>query len=68
MLPQTATVTIDMWDELGNQSPKSWHHYDALNSPSDPTFGTEGFSMKANTVCAVGEKNGTSWIVIGRRQ
>lgn len=47
---------------------KTWKRYDELYNSGDPLYITNGLSMKGNTMCVVGKKNGTAWIAIGRRK
>ncbi len=46
---------------------KTWHLYQNLYNESNPLYTTNGVSMKDNTICTVGSKNGSSWVAIGRR-
>ncbi len=52
---------ISHWNGL------SWHRYDTLYNGGALDYVTNAFSMKGNTVCAVGIKGSTSWIVVGQR-
>jgi hypothetical protein len=47
---------------------KTWKRYDQFFNPDDPTYGTNACSMKGNTVCIVGLKNGQPWMVVGTRK
>jgi hypothetical protein len=46
---------------------RSWHDYPDFFDASSQAIGLSGLSMKDNTFCAVGDKNGNSWIAIGQR-
>ena len=46
----------------------SWHRYDQFFDLNANNYGTGGASMKGNTDCIVGEKDGASWILVGQRQ
>jgi hypothetical protein len=60
-------MTTGGWGWLGHWNGKSWHQYTSLYDYSIGDFAPGGLSMKDNTVCAVGVKNGASWIAIGQR-
>jgi hypothetical protein len=45
----------------------SWHDYPDFFDASSQAIGLSGLSMKDNTVCTVGDKNGASWVAIGQR-
>ncbi len=45
----------------------SWYQYNSLFAPGDLDYVTNGLSMKGNTVCIVGIKDGQGWIEIGQR-
>ncbi len=45
----------------------SWHRYDQFYAPgSDAAFAQ--MSIKGNTVCFAGVKNGSSWVLVGQRK
>ncbi len=46
----------------------NWKRYDQYLTASIPANGANALSIKGNTVCAVGVKNGTSLVLIGQRQ
>ena len=47
---------------------KTWKRYDEVYNSGDPMYITNAMSMKGNTICMVGKRNGTCWIAIGRRK
>jgi hypothetical protein len=47
---------------------KTWKRYDDIFNSGDPLYVTNAMSMKGNTICMVGKRNGGSWIAIGRRK
>jgi hypothetical protein len=61
-------MVVGGWGFVAHWNGKTWHKYDELYDYSNPSYGTSAFSMKGNTACVVGVKNGTSWIAIGRRK
>lgn len=46
----------------------SWQRYDQFLSESDPSYFPQQISMNENTICIVGYKDGTSWVLVGQRQ
>jgi hypothetical protein len=47
---------------------KTWFRYDNLYNDGNPLYITNAVSMKGNTVCVVGAKNGQPWMVVGTRK
>jgi hypothetical protein len=55
------------WGWVGHWNGRSWLKYDALFDLSNGSYTPGGLSIKDNTACVVGIKNGASWIAIGQR-
>ena len=47
---------------------KTWMRYDDLYNPNNTFYITNAVSMKDNTICVVGAKDGQSWVAVGRRK
>jgi hypothetical protein len=60
-------VVAGGWGMVSHWNGKTWHKYKELYDYSKPVYAAGGLSIKGNTVCVVGRKNG-SWIAIGRRK
>ena len=56
------------WGVVAHWSGKSWKRYDQFYEPNNPLYGAGGSCYRNNTLCVVGIKNGTSWVLIGQRQ
>ncbi|HEY6172716.1 MAG TPA: hypothetical protein VIX80_10700 [Candidatus Kapabacteria bacterium] len=56
------------WGFVTHWNGKAWKKFNELYNYSLLTYYSAAFSMKGNTACVVGSKNGTSWIAIGRRK
>ncbi|MDP4233811.1 MAG: hypothetical protein Q8922_06515, partial [Bacteroidota bacterium] len=56
------------WGVVAHWSGKSWKRYDQFYEPDNPVYGAGGASYRGNTLCIVGVKNGTSWVLLGQRQ
>jgi hypothetical protein len=59
---------IGPWGIIIHWNGRSWHRYDQYFEPSNSSFFTGGASVKGNTICIVGMKNGKSWVLIGQRK
>jgi hypothetical protein len=46
----------------------TWKRYDQFLAESVPGYFPHQISIKGNSVCVVGTKNGTSWVLIGQRK
>ena len=47
---------------------RDWYRYDQFFEPGNPSAFTGDESVKGNTICIVGQKNGTSYVLIGQRK
>jgi hypothetical protein len=56
------------WGFLSHWNGKSWHVYPDFYDYTNNSFGIGALSMKDNSICVVGLKNGASWIAIGQRK
>jgi hypothetical protein len=59
---------IGGWGFTAHWNGRSWHRYDELFDYNNLNYGAAAFSIKGNTACIVGVKNGRSWIAVGRRK
>jgi hypothetical protein len=61
-------MVIGGWGFTAHWNGKTWYKYNELFDYNNLNYGASGFHMKGNTACIVGDKNGSSWIAIGRRK
>jgi len=59
---------IGPWGLITHWNGASWKRYDQFFAPSASGYMTGGASVKGNTACIVGTKDGASWILLGQRQ
>jgi len=55
------------WGFISHWNGKTWMQYKQFFDHSNNDYSTFAFSMNGNTACAVGTKNGASWILVGQR-
>ncbi len=60
-------VAAGGWGWVGHWNGKSWMRYDVLYNYGLNDYFSGAISMKGNTVCVAGEKNGAGWVAIGQR-
>ncbi|MBS1903047.1 MAG: hypothetical protein JSS75_05025 [Bacteroidetes bacterium] len=63
----TDIMAAGSWGWVGHWNGKTWQRYDALYDYSNVNYIGKALSLKGNTACVVGTKNGQSWVAIGRR-
>ena len=56
------------WGFIAHWNGKSWYQYTPYFDYTASFYGAGGESVKGNTACIVGVKNGSSWILVGQRQ
>ncbi|HET9136447.1 MAG TPA: hypothetical protein VFO76_07415 [Candidatus Kapabacteria bacterium] len=61
-------MAIGGWGFIAHWNGKDWKRYDQLYNYGSAIYYTAAFSIKGNIACAVGSKDGQSWIAIGRRK
>ncbi len=61
-------MTVGGWGWVGHWNGKTWKKYEELYDYGNPNYGALSFSMRGNTACVVGVKNGQSWIAVGTRK
>lgn len=69
----TGNNANDLWSVgwlgwAGHWNGKTWMRYDNLYEPSNDQYTSRASSVKDNTICVVGSKNGKSWVAIGTRK
>ncbi len=61
-------LIVGGWGVVAHWNGIGWHRYDPFYDPSATGYGANYASIKGNTACVIGIKNGTSWVLIGQRQ
>jgi hypothetical protein len=59
---------VGSWGLVMHWNGRSWKRYDQFLEESNNAYLTDQVSMNSNTVCIVGLKNYTSWVLIGQRK
>jgi hypothetical protein len=61
-------LAVGGWGWTAHWNGENWYRYPSLLDYSSSDFGATAASIKDNTFCQVGIKNGVSWIAIGQRK
>jgi hypothetical protein len=60
-------IVAGNWGFISHWNGASWHQFTGLYNYSDAEFGCSGLAMNGNTWCAIGFKDGSSWVATGQR-